>query len=426
MDFGLNPPEVNSARMYCGPGAGPMLAAATAWAGLAAELELSADCWRSILTELATTWTGPSVTAMTAAATPYVAWMHGAAELAGQTAAQAQAAVAAYDAAFAMTVPPPVVAANRSQLLVLIATNFFGQNTPAIAANEAAYAMMWAQDATAMYGYAGAAATATVLRPFTPPPQTTNPIGSVEEAAEVGRGVGTSAANTVQQVLTKLSSSLPATAAPATDMLAPAAVLAPIPPLAELPTNAVIELGLIPLHLGLSLFGAVVIDGLGVVAIDLPGAIGATVLRDMLAEAGIPFPWIGSPAPGSVPVLASMGQAIPLSGLSVPSSWASATGTDRPVTASSPAVAARADATVVPDTFSPGLAGMAGLRALAGLDRDQRGSVAGGTRRLMATRAPCVPEVDIATELRELMDLHGTGVLTDAEFAKEKERLFAE
>jgi PPE-repeat protein len=32
-----------------------------------------------------------------------------------------------------MTVPPPVVAANRAELMMLVATNFLGQNTPAIA-----------------------------------------------------------------------------------------------------------------------------------------------------------------------------------------------------------------------------------------------------------------------------------------------------
>jgi PPE-repeat protein len=60
--------------------------------------------------------------------------------------------VAAYEAAFAMTVPPPVIAANRALLLMLVATNFLGQNTPAIMATEAEYAEMWAQDAGAMSG----------------------------------------------------------------------------------------------------------------------------------------------------------------------------------------------------------------------------------------------------------------------------------
>ena len=42
IDFGALPPEVNSGRMYAGPGAGSMLAAAAGWNGLAAELESAA------------------------------------------------------------------------------------------------------------------------------------------------------------------------------------------------------------------------------------------------------------------------------------------------------------------------------------------------------------------------------------------------
>ena len=38
MDFGALPPEINSARMYAGPGSPPLMAAAAAWDGLGAEL----------------------------------------------------------------------------------------------------------------------------------------------------------------------------------------------------------------------------------------------------------------------------------------------------------------------------------------------------------------------------------------------------
>src|SRR5271154_6524500 len=86
---------------------------------------------------------------------------------------QAKAAAAAYEVTCAAMVPPPVIAANRTLLQALVATNLFGQNSPAIAATETLYAEMWAQDATAMYGYAGASASATTLPPFTPAPQTT-------------------------------------------------------------------------------------------------------------------------------------------------------------------------------------------------------------------------------------------------------------
>jgi PPE-repeat protein len=91
---------------------------------------------------------------MAAAVAPYVAWMSTTAEQAGQTADQVRSAAAAYEAAFAATVPPPVIARNRVLLMSLVATNILGQNTPAIAATEMHYAEMWAQDAAAMYGYA--------------------------------------------------------------------------------------------------------------------------------------------------------------------------------------------------------------------------------------------------------------------------------
>ena len=47
MDFAVLPPEINSARMYTGPGSGSMLAAATAWDGLAAALHSTATSYQS-------------------------------------------------------------------------------------------------------------------------------------------------------------------------------------------------------------------------------------------------------------------------------------------------------------------------------------------------------------------------------------------
>ena len=170
MDFAGLPPEINSARMYAGPGSGPLLAAATAWDELAAELHTAAIGSRSVITGLAGgPWSGPSASAMAAAATPHTAWLAGTAAQCAQTAAQLRAAAGAYQAAFAATVPPAVVAANRAELAALVATNFVGQNTAAIAAAEARYGQMWAQDAAAMYGYAAASATAARLPSLTPP-----------------------------------------------------------------------------------------------------------------------------------------------------------------------------------------------------------------------------------------------------------------
>ncbi len=98
---------------------------------------------------------------MASAAAPYVAWMHQTAAQAAQTAAQATEAATAYETAFAAHVPPPVIAENRALLAQLVATNLFGQNTAAIAANEAQYSEMWAQDAMAMDTYFVSSATAS-------------------------------------------------------------------------------------------------------------------------------------------------------------------------------------------------------------------------------------------------------------------------
>ena len=195
MDFSVLPPEINSTRMYSGPGSGPLMAAATAWDELAIELESTSASYSSVISELTgDEWIGPSSASMATAAAPYVAWMSTTAAQAEQAAAQAMAAASAYEAAFAMTVPPPVVAANRIQTMTLIATNILGQNTAAIAASEAQYAEMWAQDSAAMQGYASASAAASKLSPFTSPPQTTNPAGLAGQAAAVAQAAAPAAA----------------------------------------------------------------------------------------------------------------------------------------------------------------------------------------------------------------------------------------
>lgn len=206
LDFAQLPPEVNSALMYAGPGSGPMLAAAAAWEALAAELQTTASTYDALITGLADgPWQGSSAASMVAAATPQVAWLRSTAGQAEQAGSQAVAAASAYEAAFFATVPPPEIAANRALLMALLATNFLGQNTAAIAATEAQYAEMWAQDAAAMYGYAGASAAATQLSPFNPAAQTINPAGLASQAASVGQAVS-GAANA--QALTDIPKAL--------------------------------------------------------------------------------------------------------------------------------------------------------------------------------------------------------------------------
>lgn len=188
MDFGMLAPEINSGLLYAGPGPGPLIAVAAAWDDLAASLHSTAASYSAVISGLTVNWQGSSSATMAAAAAPFVAWMSATAVQAEQTATQAKAAAAAYETAFVAMVPPPVIATNRGLLMSLIATNILGQNSAAIAATQARYAEMWAQDAAAMYGYAGSSATATQMTPFSPPPQTTNPTGTGGQAAGTHAG----------------------------------------------------------------------------------------------------------------------------------------------------------------------------------------------------------------------------------------------
>ncbi|WP_139811617.1 PPE family protein, partial [Mycobacterium avium] len=117
IDFAALPPEINSARIYAGPGSAPMMSAAAAWNTMAAEMRSAAASYGAVISELTSAdWFGPSSMSMLAAVTPYLTWLTDTATRAEEAAAQANSAATAYEAAFAMTVPPAVVAANRAQL----------------------------------------------------------------------------------------------------------------------------------------------------------------------------------------------------------------------------------------------------------------------------------------------------------------------
>ena len=216
-DFGAFPPEVNSAKMYAGPGSASMLSAAAAWDRIASELRSQAASYSSIVSNLTSQgWQGRASAAMAAAAAPYTAWMFTTAAQAEQTASQATAAAAAYEAAYGMTVPPPVIAANRAQLASLVATNVLGQNGPAIAATEALYGQMWAQDAAAMYGYAAQSSAASKVPSFTTAPQTTAPGALGGQAAATAQASSTSTQATLSQLTSAVPTTLQGMATPAT------------------------------------------------------------------------------------------------------------------------------------------------------------------------------------------------------------------
>ena len=449
MDFALLPPEINSARMYAGPGPGPMLAAAAAWDGLAVELHSAAGSYQSVIAGLTVgPWLGPSAVSMAAAAAPYVAWMSATAAQAEQTATQAKTAAAVYETAFAETVPPPVIAANRSLLAALVATNIFGQNTPAIATTEAQYAEMWAQDAAAMYGYAGSAALATTLTPFTPPGQNTNSGGPARQAAAVGHAAGTVAGNVQSTV----------SSAPQVASAVPNALSSLAAPAAADPPSLLNLLDLASDLIAIFLDAPSSVAGLGIdsplTAVSFPydivGALTGIHTDDIISGwAGVqpwpgiepapptPFPVITNLAGGSA-VSAGLGQANTIGGLSVPPTWAPATPVVRPLAVALPATsigaAAEASSGSAGSLFSQmALASMAG-RAMAGTGGSGRAEQIRATTQeprqeqkqepAPAPQSPASgPITSIAAELRELASLRDSGILTEEEFRQQKRLL---
>ncbi len=200
--------------MYTGPGSSPLAGTAAAWDSLATDLYSTAGSYQSVLSELSSGWSGPSATAMASAAAPYVSWMNATASLAAEAGAQVKAAAAAFEAAFAMTVPPALVTGNRASLAALVAANILGQNTPAIAATEAQYLEMWAQDVAAMNSYAASANTAAHVATFSTPPATTNAAAAATPTVGITDGAGvlgglTNFGTAVQAALSSLSTSGP-------------------------------------------------------------------------------------------------------------------------------------------------------------------------------------------------------------------------
>jgi len=463
MDFGFYPPEINSGRMYSGPGSGPMLAAAQAWVALADELYMAASGYQSAVSELTSgAWSGPSSASMSAAAASFVEWLSAAAAQAEESAAQAHAAAAGYETAFAMTVPPAVIAANRSLQAALVATNFFGQNTPAIAATEIQYAEMWAQDVVAMYGYAAASASATALSPFQQPQQNTDPAPSVNQAAAVSQAANTtagdaqSAVSSAQQAFSAVPQALQglatsqsaATGSAATDPL-------------DLLSNLITLFVSLPSDL--TLFAAVIPQDIAAGPVGVPYTIVDSetgqhtdrIVSDwngddpFLRPSGIPsydFPaTILNPSQSAESAIAAgMADAEALGGLSVPSGWTVAapevkpTAFTTPLTTTNAAAAPAAEAGAANTVNQMGIGGMAG-QAMAGppaagntqesgkpvtharLTPRVTGAASDGEPE--ATPAPRTVVTGVAAAIRDIAKQRDRGYLTEEEYRAQKKRL---
>jgi PPE-repeat protein len=428
-----------------------MLAAAEAWESLAAELYSTASMYGSVISGLtAGSWQGASSSAMATAAATYVNWLSNTATQAQETAGQATAAAAAYEAAFAATVPPEVVAANRSLLMSLIATNLLGQNTPAIAATEAQYGEMWAQDVAAMFGYAGASASATQVTPFTPPQQTTQANAAASQASTVSQATA-GASGTAQSTLSQLAEAFSAVPS-ALSNLGTTDVVGSLTPLDLFDYGA--DLIAYGLDAPMSPLGAISLP------IDLVGAQTGIHTDDIVSGWGAAVPALaaadGAPlaetASSVTPSVASgaFGEANTVGGMSVPPTWTAATPAVRPIALVLPAapvgapLAAAASSSSLSDFALSSLAGRTMLDTFGsrGKEAGKEPAKVSGTRlaapavgTVAAAPAAAVDEeaaapeeprtvvTGIAAEIRDMARLRDEGLITDEQFAQQRSRL---
>lgn len=385
-DYAVLPPEINSGRIYAGPGSSSLAASAAAWQALAAQLGSTASAFQAVVNGLAAgAWQGPSSVSMAAAAAPYVAWMTATAGQAEQAAASAAQAASAFEAARAGVIPPPVIEANRDTLETLIATNFLGVNTPAIAATEAAYQEFWAQDASVMYAYsADAAALTSSLIPFTPPPPMTDPAGFAGQAAAVAQASGQAAGQASQQAVavSQQTSSLPGGMDAQTMLTMGPQLMSIVPQLLQGLAQPAMQ-GLSGPLQGVGQFQSLLSPFMSMASNPslmggTLGTLGAVETAPLMTAAGIGGGGFGSLAAGLGgggiggaglgPISAGLGGVGRIGGLSVPASWAAGSQTG----AGAPVLSAARAATAAAPASAGGSPGMAPMNAM-GAGRDSGG-----------------------------------------------------
>src|ERR1700722_20206512 len=352
-DFGSRPPEVNSALIYSGAGAGPLSVASSAFANLSSELSSNATSYESIISQLTgSEWQGPSSEAMAAPGQPHITWLTTTSAQLQEASTKAMASAAAYQTAYSSSVPPAAILTNRTQLAQYVAKNTLGQYTGVIAALEAQYGEFWAQDAAAMYGYASASSAAATLSPLNPPEQNTNPGGQGQQAAAVSNAAGSNGSSAaLNNSLGGLQNAASAAASPAADT--GTSILSALNSLFGAPIlgNTIYNIGVT-----LAWNTALMTATLPLLGHFLAGApYGVTISDTTPLGAGLGFGTTLAGASSGVggvggAALAGMGSASSVGGLSVAAAWSAA----------APAAAGVGDVTLAGSATPAAAAGTAG------------------------------------------------------------------
>jgi PPE-repeat protein len=102
-------------------------------------------------------------------------------------------------------VPLPAIAENRAELATLVANNFLGQNTGAIATNEANYLDMWIQDALGMDTYQVNSQAASALPAQVAAPQVASGAAPAAAAAVAAAAPADATSTVIQGLLLDLA-----------------------------------------------------------------------------------------------------------------------------------------------------------------------------------------------------------------------------
>jgi PPE-repeat protein len=325
MDFTTLPPEVISALIHSGPGSESLADAAAAWRQLGADLEDAAENYAAAVSSMADTWHGPSAAAMSQSVAPYLTWLRTTSQQAQQVAASAQAAASAFNSATAAVVPTAQVLANRTRLAQLLATNGFGRNLPAIAATEADYQRMWANNAAAMIRYQAASTQATNLPQFTSPASTTNPSAQATQSSAQTAAATNSGSSAAAKATTAATpaAALPTAGDPNTGYVGLANTYANQFISSGFPINLLSYLAQSQSAQALQGVSAQVGQGvsegeqaLGGAAANLGG--GAAGALGALGQSGGGLGALGAAGLGEINTSAALGAAVPMGGLSAP------------------------------------------------------------------------------------------------------------
>jgi PPE-repeat protein len=205
--WGADPPEVNSAGFWLGPGAGSFMAAAAELSTLASAIIAMLGGDQAVAAALGFAWPAPTGDLAVLANVPHLLWQANAAMMLAEHAAKIAETGMAFETLKAATPTPAEVETNQITHGVLQATNFLGINTPAIVANRAQYlGDYWVRSASNKYAYgAASAAGVQAIEPLPPPVMTTMPMGGGDPSQATSQ---TSAVQAPMQMLMPVFSQL--------------------------------------------------------------------------------------------------------------------------------------------------------------------------------------------------------------------------